>query len=1043
MTDQIYNRFNPAKGYERHLFRSDNVLQSAELNEMQSNHHARLRALADVLFKEGDIIRGAQCIADPDTGVAMLESGELYIAGAVRAITAKNLTIATLGVVYVGAYLQSTIITELQDPELLNPAAGTRGYQQPGAARERIELVWGVQNDGTTGTFYPVWMIEDGWVRPKEPPPNLDAVTQALARYDRDSAGGTYVVRGLRVMMGADLVGGEQLYTLLEGLAHINGHALELPTSRRLVYPAAPDVQWVDSEPHASSTAGLQHITFDRFPVVGPVQVRIQARTTKTLTHGGFVGAADPLPDTAVVLVESITQGGTIYAKDIDWKLTAGQIDWSLSGAEPLPGSNYQATYQHMATVAAQNQTTTGFDVAGALPGTLVLTSYNFALRRIDRLAMDSEGLVQWIKGIAATWEPVAPKVPAGMLALASVYQSWNSNRRVVNDTVRVVPMDELVEYRTRLDDITTDLAEMRLAVDVSGRYSGIKKGLFADPLLDNSMRDAGLAQTAAVVAGALRLPLLIQSHALAIDMTERQAPAHNHRAVLTQTLQTGSMHVNPYDAFDVLPCKVTLKPSVDRWTDVHDHWSNPREEKFYSGNGAGVTVIKKEVVDITLSETSSAIETLRQIPVEFALQFGPGEGIASLTFDGLALTPQALAGGTLLANAQGLLSGTFTIPEKIPAGTKTVAFTGTGGSHGDALFTGQGTLVQREMLQITRYWYQLVDPLAQTFTLQETTQVTGVEVFFTTAQSTVQVQLREVDAGYPSPRVLAEAHVAPAQALTNGSATRVTWPPVQLDAGREYCIVLLCNDANTAVAVAELGGWDTTQRRFVTSQPYQVGVLLSSSNASTWTAHQDKDLAFRLLGADYTETLRTIELGTVSLIDATDLMINAYAHEPAAGATAVFVVQLADGTTIELAAGQVAQLPERYTGDVQVRALLRSSGQIGAVLEPGVQLISGSLQTSGTYINLTLNAAGGSSLHVIFNALLPGGSGVQVHMQAEGDNSWVAVPFASSSSQTTGVLELTHALEGITAARLRVRLTLTGSHTARPAIENLRAVVL
>ena len=38
-------------------------------------------------------------------------------------------------------------------------------------------------------------------------------------------------------------------------------------------------------------------------------------------------------------------------------------------------------------------------------------------------------------------------------------------------------------------------MAELRLAVDISGRHSGIKKGIFADPLLNNTMRDAGIAQ--------------------------------------------------------------------------------------------------------------------------------------------------------------------------------------------------------------------------------------------------------------------------------------------------------------------------------------------------------------------------------------------------------------------------------------------------------------------------------------------------------------------------------------------------------------------
>ncbi|PZP61767.1 MAG: DUF4815 domain-containing protein, partial [Delftia acidovorans] len=445
---KIYDRFDAGKRYDRLQFAADRVLQSAELNELQSMQQHRLRGITDVLFKEGDIVRGCQCITSADTGATTIEAGALYVAGAVRGITPGTLTVATVGTVYVGAYLQTDTVTELQDPELLNPAAGTRGYGEPGALRERVTLVWGAQGDGTAGTFYPVWTIIDGSVMPKEPPPNIDAVTQALARYDRDSAGGTYVVRGLDVIMGEDLATGQQVYTVREGAARVNGHPLELGASRRLVYEAKPDLFFVDSEPHTSAGTAAQRIRFDRQPAVGTPQVRVQARKTVTLTHGGFTGAADPLPDNAVLAVDSVVQAGTTYVQGTDWKLVGGQIDWSPSGAEPVPGSTYQVTYQYMLNATPTAVDSTGFTVEGALKDTLVLVSYHYALRRYDRLVLNSEGQLQWVPGVPAAWSPKVPAAPSGTLALASVYQSWDSNRRVDQDAVRVVPMQTLKAYQ-------------------------------------------------------------------------------------------------------------------------------------------------------------------------------------------------------------------------------------------------------------------------------------------------------------------------------------------------------------------------------------------------------------------------------------------------------------------------------------------------------------------------------------------------------------------------------------------------------------------
>lgn len=1034
MTNQIYNRFDPSKQHERVLFRADKVLQSAELNEMQSMQANRLRGIADVLFKEGDIIRGCQCITVPSTGVTTVEAGALYVAGAVRGIAPAQLLVSPLGVVYVGAYLQSRVVTEQDDDSLYNPAAGTRGYGEAGAAREAVALVWGVQGDGTPGTFYPVWTIVDGWVMPKEPPPNIDGVTQALARYDRDSAGGTYVVRGLDVVMGADLPTGHQVYTVREGAARINGHALELGASRRLVYDAQPDLAYVDSEPHASSGEAAQRVPFDRVPAVGMPVVRIQARKTVSISHGGFAGAADPLPDNAVLVVERVQQGGTNYVQGADWKLTAGQIDWSPAGAEPVPGTSYDVTYQYMLVAEPTDMDSAGFTVAGALPGTLIQASYNYALRRYDRLVMTADGTMQWVRGVPAAWTPKVPAAPGGTLALATVYQSWDGQRRVDQDAVRVVSMQQLKAQQDQIVFLRADLAELRLSVDVSARHSGIKKGLFADPMLDNNLRDAGKAQTASILGGLLMLPMDVQIHQIGLGVTQAQTTPFNRVPVLGQLARTSSMLVNPYGAFDVPPRMATLTPAVDYWTDVQTQWANPIVVLMTPGQNAANSQTQR-----TLAQSTSLLEHLRQIDVEFWLDFPVNEQLASITFDGIDVAPAPLPGGTLVAGAQGL-RGTFTVPAGVPAGTKAVSFTGSGGTQADAVFTGQGQLLEQ---QVAKLQVSLYDPLAQTFTLTAAREVCGARLWFTVAATQdVQVQLRTVVAGVPSRTILAECVLKPAQ-IQLDSATQAEWAPLALEAGAEYALVVLTNDAAAAVATAGLGGWDEHLQQWVTSQPYSVGVLLSSSNASTWTAHQSDDLTFELLAAEHTTTEHMLELGTVSVVDATDLMVQAGAVLPAAAAGLVFSMQLEGGSTYEAAAGQAVQLPARYSGTVAVRARLSGNTQFAAHLLPGLQLIAGSVQASGDYISPAVGAGADVSLHVVVEALLPAGSTLTVQMQADGEEIWQDVPYLSASPQTAGVLELTYRKSGITADRLRVRLVLEGGISARPEITNLRAIVL
>lgn len=1055
MIDETYNQHDPAKGYDRLLFRPDRILQSSELNEMQSITLQRLRAVADRIFKEGDLVAGASCTVNASTGTAACAAGQVYIAGAVRHVPAADLQISVTGLVTIGVWLTTERITADEDPALLNPALGMHGYAMPGADRERVRVVWG-QSAKQAGNFYPIFVIEDGQLRPREAPPYIDSISRAIERYDLDSVGGHYIVRGMHVVQSPDTTSGEQVYTISEGAVRIAGRSLDMPASRRMLHKATPDLLTVDSEPHTSTGVAAQTVLFDRWPMVGKPVVRITVRSVKTITHGSFEGTADPLPDTSVIQLEKIVQGTTTFAAGTDYKLTAGRVDWSPGGAEPAPGSTYTATYQHIITATVSSITSRSFVVTGALPGTQILVSYTAALRRWDRLVMSADGRFDWIKGISAEWSPQPPRVPQGYLSLATVYQTWDEQRRLVPDGVRMVDMQTLSDYATRLDTLRVDQAEMRLALDMAGRHTGIKKGLFADPFLTDDMRDAGQPQTGAIMHGALQLPVTVTVSQVG-QLTARQYLPHSHTTVLGQWSNTGSMLINPYLTFDKLPVDMTLTPAVDRWSEVTTRWASPLAQSFFEGSGNATREKRRSTETVTLSETATALAFLREIEVQMDCAFGPGERVTRCTFDGIALTPTLLDGTPAVADAGGRLRAKFKIPAGVPAGTKTVALEGSGGSSASALFTGQGTAVAREAQQVTKVWYQRVDPLAQTLTLSVPTQVAGVDLWFTERNgavgASVLVQLRETDHSYPSPRILAETRVKTVDMAPAGQSTRVTWPPVLLDANTEYALVLLCDDAITAAAIAELGKWDKSTGRWVTSQPYQVGVLLSSSNAATWTPHQAADLTFGLLGVSYQKAEHLIDLGSTAVTDVTDLMVSAHVHQPTATATGDFVLTLDDKTQHTAAPGQVVRLPQRYSGKVNVQARLRGSSSLGAVLEPSVQLVAGSLQTSGDYVSPLITAGGTCRVRVILEANLPDGSACSVQVQAvTGTNTgngvgttgaWVSVPYNSQSPHQVGVLELTYELASIDADRLRVRLSLNGTHTQRPTVHNLRVVIL
>ncbi len=400
----------------------------------------------------------------------------------------------------------------------------------------------------------------------------------------------------------------------------------------------------------------------------------------------------------------------------------------------------------------------------------------------------------------------------------------------------------------------------------------------------------------------------------------------------------------------------------------------------------------------------------------------------------------------TLQANSSGVLTGKFTIPASIPAGSKQVVFNGAGGSRGVATFIGQGqTRIETRQI-ITTVRNERYDPLCETFTLEAAHQISGVDLWFTAkGASKVVVQIRETSNGFPTQVVLAEASVAPASILTNGNSTRVSFPyPVGLSGGIEYGLVLLCDDSVAACAVAELGKFDSANGRWVTAQPYQVGVLLSSSNASTWTAHQDRDLAFRLIGVAFAETTRTVLLGSVTVSGATDLMVRANVENPSSATGCEFRLTLPDGSIMTVAAEQAVRLTSAISGGVTVEAILRGSSTETPILHRDVFLLHGAVSASADYVSRAITAGTNVKVKVILEANLPGTSSLSVSAKGiDVGDTWANLTSTGSTQMGDGWVELTYESATITETMIQARLVLTGNPSSRPQVRNLRVLVV
>ena len=306
-------------------------------------------------------------------------------------------------------------------------------------------------------------------------------------------------------------------------------------------------------------------------------------------------------------------------------------------------------------------------------------------------------------------------------------------------------------------------------------------------------------------------------------------------------------------------------------------------------------------------------------------------------------------------------------------------------------------------------------------------------------------VQIRETQVGIPTTTVLTEGRLLASDIKTDGNPTRVTLDPVALDANREYALVVLTDDANHAVSVAELGKYDP-RTGWVTAQPYQIGVLLSSSNGITWTPHQSQDLTFRLLACHFTQTQKTVSLGQYAVTNLSDVMVLAGVERPAAGTDVQFLATDAQGRTYTLSEDQGLALSEKLSGNLAVSAQLTGSEWASPILYPGSQLVFGTLEAAGDYLSRAIPAAATFNITVTFEALLPGTASVAVDAESSTSGSFASLVLDKGVPSDNGWVERTYkasSLVGVGADRTtRLKLALSGSPQYRPFVRNLRVIV-
>ena len=568
--------------------------------------------------------------------------------------------------------------------------------------------------------------------------------------------------------------------------------------------------------------------------------------------------------------------------------------------------------------------------------------------------------------------------------------------------------------------------------------------GLFVDAFIDDDMRDSGTTQTAVVSENLLQLPMNISSKTF--ETGKEISLDYSNVDLIKQELHTKSIQVNPYQAFDPMPVSITISPSVDRWVETtttnggyiykyltasQAYAKGYTKSQLWVNNGHQYTY-SNDIASSTTS-TTSIKDNLRQLTITLkAKGFAPNE-VCDIYFDSIFIK-------NVTADTSGNVNTTFVIPAGIPNGTKLVRIVGkTYNKNGYAYYVGT-----HEKKTVINYYYKYqLDPVAQTFTLNESRHVSGVQFFLTKkGTSDLIVELRETVNGYPKAQsTITSVRLAIGELVQNGWNTAIFDTPVFLSGGVEYCFAILTDTADHNVGISELGDYDSSTG-WVRSQPYSTGVMFSSSNASTWTAHQSADMAFRLLGANFTNNTKEVNLGTVSLSNVSDIVPFAEVESTSSSTGIEFILKNSSGVIVGTSEPWQSMMFETpLTGTYTLLARLNGESKYSPILGRDPQIIIGSIQSTGDYISRAFACGTSKKVRITTTELEPTGSSIVVSAETANNTFTECTEVKSSflgDGWYTKVYEVNCDLD-----YTRVKIVLTGSSAARPYVGSLSAVIL
>jgi hypothetical protein len=492
-------------------------------------------------------------------------------------------------------------------------------------------------------------------------------------------------------------------------------------------------------------------------------------------------------------------------------------------------------------------------------------------------------------------------EVPANSMLLATIIRENGKQPQVVlYDNARAYNMKDIEGLQGRITDLIDNIASVQSTIEFSNATSS--RNMYTESFYNDNYRDILLEEEtdyprAESVNGILTPAIIWDTKIIQLEENRTtQIDKESQSIIISQTEFTGSDLVNEYAVsapsvvlFDMDPTYfiwnvVNNTTTVNNIVDVSKElWDNA-----YSISTSTSTTKTGESFQ-TLSQNGSRdlkLDVMKTVSLPQRV-FNQNE-IVEIRIDGYLV-------GTYKSNPNGSLDASFTLSgsttsEKSRWRDTNYRVIAKGKTSGAEAWSTLEIIAQQRVDSFlktnttNRNWYYYnADPIAQTFKMTENCYVSAVDVIFDLQSATgadytygsnfllpdnVIFAICETTAGFPNKeKVIYTQNIPATTPMNNAEWYKIEFTEkVKMDAEKVYAFFLACpekanakyndvadfakNYANSRIKLRTCEvGKKISYAPFVVinEQKYIDGMLLKSSNSSTWTPYQSKDMAFRL----------------------------------------------------------------------------------------------------------------------------------------------------------------------------------------------------